>query len=249
MSDIKLLHPKTILFCEVPHIETLAKQKDIDQWWLTYYATHNSLFNGRVIACRSCHISGSGSLRIEWFKTNYAHYMLRVDSKVGIRAARAVYCSVALTSTTGRMTVGQMASRTSTPKRLQLPGGNVELTDSSKLTIESCTQDACRELFEELGIDLKPSQIYLWRVKIGGDFDDVGLIFTNRTPIPEQTINDSFFSHIKNLHEQGVTPEISKLHFINNLKFSDREKSNYVDYLPSVIKELITPLATNHEEL
>jgi hypothetical protein len=213
MSDVKLLNPNIISFHQVAHPESRATQVEIEKWWATFHANHPSLFNGTLIACCNYRFISTGQLEIDWYKTNYAHYLLRIDSKISTKAARAIYCSVALVSTAGRVIVAQMSKETSAPNRLQLPGGNIEVSNDMMLTLENCINDA-----------------------------DIGLIFTNRLRIQEEFVNNFFSNHIGALYEQNIKPEICKIHFLSGFSSNIQEENTWVDYLPMVVQELTKDL-------
>lgn len=211
-------------------------QQFIQSWWAAYNQAHPSLFNGPLVACHTLRMHKDGQLDIEWYATTYAHYLLRADSAVGLKPARAIYCSVALATANGRVVVCQMAQTTAAPNRLQLPGGNVEVGTGRTLTLANCAEDACRELAEEIGIELSQSELALWRVKVGGKFDDVGLIFKNRSAISEGFVSGAFEKHLTALKNQGVDSEIASLRFLSGCDEVGEE--DCVDYLSDVLDEM-----------
>lgn len=241
MSKVNIFKPKTIHFRKVAHPEPLDTQNEITSWWHTYQVNHPSLFNGDLIACCKHHINSNSELTIDWYRTKYAHYILRAAPEINIKVkpARAIYCSIALVSTANRVLIAQMSKDTASPNRLQLPGGNIEIQRGQTLTLNDALKSACRELLEEIGIQLLASDLKLWKVKLGGDFNDIGLIFTNSVILEEEAIKLLFESHIYNLQKQNLKPEIQQLLFINSFSVDFYKESIWVDYLPEVIENIL----------
>ena len=241
MTDVYLLGPaKSISFHETPS-ELPEVQRLLEAWWKQFSIEKPSLFNGRVLACRECELSPGGTIRIAWYETDYAHYMQRVASSPIATPARAIFCSVALRATSGDLLVGRMAENTSSPGRLQLPGGNVTIDRTGLLSADSCAVDACREFQEEVGISLLPTQLVLWRVKVGGRFDDVGIIYLCDLGMSEQKIREAFNLHARAEKQAGVSTEFDELLFVNTDYFLSATERDWVDYLPSVASQLGQP--------
>lgn len=241
MSDVQLLGPpRSILFDQTPG-ESLKVRTLLTTWWKQFSLEKPSLFNGPVVACRECERSPSGAIRIDWYETDYAHYMQRVAPSPITTPARTIFCSVALRATSGNLLVGRMAENTSSPGRLQLPGGNVVIGRTGLLSAENCANDACREFQEEVGIALLPTQLDLWRVKVGGRFDDVGIIYLCDIGMSEHEIQDAFTLHARADREAGVSSEFEELLFVNTGFFGSATAGEWVDYLPIVVNQLGQP--------
>jgi 8-oxo-dGTP pyrophosphatase MutT (NUDIX family) len=151
---------------------------------------------------------------------------------------RAIFCSVALLATSGDLLVGRMAEETASPGRLQLPGGNVTVGRTGLLSAESCAEEACREFQEEIGIALLPDELSLWRVKAGGQFDDVGVIFKCEPGRSEREIREAFDLHVQTVRRAGMSSEFEELLFVGTDFFAGGISHEWVDYLPVVAREL-----------
>ena len=220
MNNVQLL---TTLNC-IDFAETTGEppkvRASLAAWWKQFSINKPSLFNGPVAACRQCELSPSGAIRIAWYETDYAHYLQRVAVSPITTPARAIFCSVALRAASGALLVGRMAGNTSSPGRLQLPGGNVTVGRTGLLSAESCAEEACREFREEIGIDLRPDQLTLWRVKVGGRSDDVGIIFLCEPGRSEHEIRVAFDLHVKAVREAGMSSEFEDLLFVDTNFFA-----------------------------
>jgi len=238
MSDVQLLVPTTGIYFhetvgESPSVKTL-----LAAWWKEFSIEKPSLFNGPLIACCECEQSPIGAIHIAWYETDYAHYLQRVAVSPITTPARAIFCSVALRAASGSLLVGRMAGNTSSPNRLQLPGGNATVGRTGLLSAESCAHEACREFQEEIGIELRPDQLTLWRVKVGGRSDDVGIVFLCEPGRSEDEIRVAFDLHVKAVRQAGMSSEFEELLFVDTNFFAGGISEEWVDYLPVVTREL-----------
>jgi len=238
MSDVQLLRPADNLVFEKTFGESAEVRTLLTAWWEKFSSMKPAFFNGAIVACRSCETSPGGGIRITWYETDYAHYMQRVASSPIVAPARAIFCSVVLRSSSGGFLVGQMSRKTSSPMQLQLPGGNVTRGQSGALSAASCADDAWREFKEEVGIALQPSQLKLWRVKVGGRFDDIGIIYLCDLQMSELEIRKAFDLHVRAERQAGATPEFEDLVFVNADFFVTTTACEWVDYLPAVAHQL-----------
>lgn len=229
MTLIRLESVTDATFAEVANPEPAGLQREILQWWAEYSRDRPTLFNGAMVACESHVLSADRTMQINWFRTCYAHYLIRRAPAFKLQPARSIYASVVLVSETGRIAVGEMAATTASPGRLQLPGGNIE-SDNTGLSLEVCRAAASRELAEEVGLDVAPQQLRLWRVKIGGEHDDIGLLFAVSNAVDEAKILDGFAQHTSKLIQAGQGPEFDKLLFLDRPPFGRIS----VDYLSAV---------------
>jgi 8-oxo-dGTP pyrophosphatase MutT (NUDIX family) len=238
MSDVQLLGPASSISFDKTPGELCKVRTMLASWWKQFSIDKSSLFNGPVAACSECELSSSGAIRIAWYETDYAHYLQRVAVSPIATPARAIFCSVALRAASGDLLVGWMAGNTSSPGRLQLPGGNVTIGRTGLLSADSCAEDACREFQEEVGIVLQPTQLNLWRVKVGGRFDDVGLIYVCDPGMSEREIQDVFDLHARAERQAGISSEFEELLFVGADFFAGATEREWVDYLPIVANQL-----------
>lgn len=231
MIPVTLLKPVAISF----------KQIDVEQdislvlagWWEKFADANPTLFNGPLVGCCSCALDDDGAVTLEWYVTSYAHYLQRKAVAPVTEPASALYCSVALRSRTGDLVIGQMSETTSSPSRLQLPGGNIILPDRGELSLAHCVANACEEVEEEVGLCLAPSALRFWRVKTGGTQDDIGIMFECQLELTNPEISDVFEQHKQALRSKGEIPELDRLLLVQpaNLHLDAFE---CVDYLPAV---------------
>ena len=164
MTEVKLNDCSNgTLFREVE--VDIEKDPKLTAWWQEFSQSNPHFFNGELIACDRCVQMGNGEIQIDWFRTTYSHYLQRTATNPVLAPAKALYCSVAVTTDRNRLLIGRMNKKTSSPGRLQLPGGNISLEKLNEITIEHCRLDASRELLEETGLFVEPNELRFWLVK------------------------------------------------------------------------------------
>ena len=231
VTPVTLLKPIAIAFkqVDVKHDVSLA----LAGWWKNFADANPTLFNGPLVGCSSCALDDDGTATLEWYSTSYAHYLQRKAPTPVTEPASALYCSVVLLSRTGDLVIGQMSETTSSPSRLQLPGGNITLPDQGELSLAHCIANACEEVQEEVGLSLAPTALRFWRVKTGGAHSDIGIMFECQLAITNAEISDAFERHKEALRSRAEIPELDRLLFVRpaDLRLDAFE---CVDYLPSV---------------
>lgn len=191
------------------------------------------LFNGEIAALSRISSGAECDCAVDWFTTEYAHYILRDLPGTRLQPARAVFVSVVLITKAGAVVVGEMGPSTAAPGQLQLPGGNV--LPRANLTLESCRNEAIREVREEVGVSLASTDLSLWRVKTGGTYGDLGLIFLCKVPIGDEDLMLAFGRSSARISGRGDLPELSAIHFIRN---PQELSQNTADYLIATTQAL-----------
>lgn len=238
MNTVKIIKPQKITLNRVEYPFFPINQRKVSNWWKEYNKVNPNLFNGDLVAFQDFTLTKNGHLSINWYLSNYAHYLLRNDTAIGVDYARAIYCSIILKTNSESVLVGQMSGNTSTPERLQLPGGNLDLGRKETIDDYDCINNAAKELKEETGVHLDVSQLKLWGVKMEGQFGDVGIIYTNKTPVEEAYILSCFDFHLKQHKENKSLPELSNILFINNNNFANIAAKHKVDYLQTILEDI-----------
>ncbi len=233
MTAANLLSASAVSFRQASTDEAL--QRELAEWWSGWVADRPHLYNGALLGVQSCDARADGGVEIVWFVTSYAHYLQRATSSPVSSPARALFCSLALLSASGSLVIGQMSDRTSSPGRLQLPGGNIDTEPSGHLSIGHCAQEARREFDEETGVPIDGMPIKLWRIKTGGAHGDVGLIFLCRSALADEDIQGAFAAHLKASDTKGESPEFSRLVLMQPSRFQADDVGPCVDYLPAVM--------------
>lgn len=222
----------------------------IDHWWKTYATTHPGMFDGPMLAIESYEVSLDIAV-INWYRTTYSRYLWRQNPDSGqIPYAMALFVSALIVTKDSEIIVGRMGKQTSAHRRWQLPGGNVELgAGTSDLSLQDCVECALNEVREEVGIDVSVIPAKLWRIKHGGDFGDVGLIFKFETALDRDHLTAAFHDHRENLRARRIAPEFDALWVADAAEIIDCLRPDgaglgphetTVDYLLEVARELAT---------
>jgi 8-oxo-dGTP pyrophosphatase MutT (NUDIX family) len=246
---LRLTNPaaEAVRFEEVAPIDYRPSElAAISRYWGDRQAQNPSLFNGPLVAARGCRWDG-GICTIRWSRANYADYLWRdspehapQDETGRRRYARALFVSVLAVTTDERLVFGRMAADTSTPGRVQLPGGNVEPpVDGQRPDLTAVGEHAVLELAEETGLQVAADAAPVWAVKDRGDYGDVGVIFRAEVGSAEE-VQRTFAGHRAALAASGQHAEFVSLVAVDQATASSERLTHdmrpHVDYLPAVLK-------------
>lgn len=224
----------------LPH----SVQAEIEEHWVAVQETGQSFFRGTTFSVASLEIR-DGAAVIQLAPSDYAHYLYTFHQNPPERhALRAIYTSCLLVTSDGRFVVGEMASHTSSPGRLQLPGGNLDagdVTDEGSLDTFGSIR---KEVHEEVGIDVAAEQVSRAltpiAVKTGGSHDFVGLMFRADLELSSHELHSTFVAHKRVLEERGHTPELRALHVVpvdsTGIQTFERNAGPVADYLFDVLR-------------
>lgn len=143
--------------------------------WGSIQAERPWLFDGPIVAAIAD--PQPETFTVRWYPSTYSRYLARDVAGDDGGYDRALFASVIVRSSDGLVLFGAMAGTTSSPGRLQLPGGNVELAPDGSLNEPGIRAEAARELREETGIAIKPDDLRLHRVSVGDAYGDVGFLY------------------------------------------------------------------------
>ncbi|RMI28454.1 NUDIX hydrolase [Nocardia stercoris] len=217
----------------------------MSEYWRLTSMRNPTLFNGPLV--RSHGVSWeSDSCVVSWSRSNYAHYLWRhaPGNSPDRPYARAVYVSVVARTDDGSLVLGRMATETSSPGRIQLPGGNVvpPITDDD-LTEDAVRRHAACEFREEVGVELDPEALRLWAIKVGGA-GDIGVFYLADLGSAE-LLRRAFDEHIA---QHDGPPEFTSLITVHSGIPGIPLIGPQVDYLPALLQMLFgTPLVPGTE--
>lgn len=233
MKTIQLSKAKTIQFVEIDNPLTKKELELVEKFWKKYSKTKPFLFNGNILAIENISFENEVAT-LHWFKSNYAHYLIRNNKDISVQKCKILYCSVILETINKNIVFGKMSHTTSSGGKILLPGGNVELINGV-LDFEICKHNAVRELKEEIGFNLLFTDLELWRVKSKGNNGDVGLFFKSKEKYTEKSVQSSF----NELALSKENTELTEIYFVNKAEdFSEEEQKHFVDYVGIVFKNL-----------
>lgn len=222
----------TVTFREVPAI-TLDddSRSECAAFWLHARSQNPALFDGPVMVAADV-VWREQACQISFFESTYSRYLWARTARASW-AAPALFASVMAVTGDGALLAGRMSASTSTPGRVQLPGGNVERAGAPTLSLASARQTAGRELAEEVGIHVPEGCLRLGHVKTGGDHGDVGIFFCVRLTETLSEVSQAFASHLHSLASAQSTAEFSHL-----VAFSRSSTSTPVVTAPFVVDYL-----------
>lgn len=214
----------------------------IEAHWAALKLHGHSFFRGATFTVTSVRHDTSGAC-LTLALSDYAHYLYTVDHNLPSRhALRVAYTSCLMHTRDGQFVLGEMAGHTSSPGRLQLPGGNLDLHDRRGEHLDA-VHSVVNEVCEEVGVPLDANDVRARYVKSGGTHDFIGLIFTANVPLDADQLRMRFEQHNHELERAGQKPELHDLAFVPaNLagvrSHFELEERPQVDYLQPVLERV-----------
>ena len=220
-------------------------KKQIEAYWAQLAAEGKKFTRGDVFHITKI-TEDEKRMEINFCLTDYAHYMATIGRKISSKKERCqvVYSCVLIKTKDDFWVVGEMADNTSTPGRLQCPGGGITKDDLVDKKIIDIKKNAALELFEEVGLKENEAQynctLGAKYIKSGGDYDFIGVVFLAEVALTCDEVRKVFLNHNQELEKKGEQAELSDLVFIKNNKekienFFRKNTKPYVDYLPQLL--------------
>ncbi|WP_320201713.1 NUDIX hydrolase [Agrobacterium sp. rho-13.3] len=207
----------------------------IDEHWQNVNAD-GRFFNGTVLAGTALELNANPTIQIS--TSNYAHYLY---SNVHLTSTpcRAVYSAVIIITSDNFLLLGEMASATSAPGRIQLVGGNIEISPSGTISGRDC---GIREVEEEVGTTFLQNAKGLqpFCIKTGGSGDHIGVFYVLRLTLAANEASLAFEEHSASLIIGGEKPELARIHLVEltekaTADFCKSHSTQLVDYLAPLL--------------
>jgi len=212
MTDVRIERTERLVL----KVATLAKrsiedEENVSRAWRELRDSQGSLFDGPIASVvnlgRTCNTT-----TIYWASTTYRYYAVRASQSYHGTSAKSLYASVIVRTTEGAILFGKMAEHTASPNRWQLPGGTIAPPEQVATMKESyARQTALRELHEEVGLQLEPTDLRLWGIKSGGEFGDVGVFYITVMPFDVAHVREVFERHLFTESSAGRRSELVRL--------------------------------------
>lgn len=177
-------------------------ERDCAAHWAVRTRRNPALFDGPITLATGTPEWEGTRCAVSYVESHFSTYVWTRDRNAGMKlGVGSLYASVVPTTADGYVLTGRMAARTSTPARIQLPGGNVEPVDSG-LTEPAVRATAVRELAEETGIVLSPTVLTLTHVIAADDSPDLGVLYAASLPTTLQEVEQLFVAHTENVYNE-----------------------------------------------
>lgn len=198
-----------VRFREIPAnpLEDGARASCAD-FWARACRDNPALYDGPILLIREILWVGE-TCEVSFFQSSFSRYLWARAG--GGMPARALFASVVAVTADGMLLAGRMAESTSTPHRVQLPGGNVDRADGSSLSVRTARLAAQRELAEEVGIHVPADELRFTYVKSGGDNGDLGMFFSVALPSVLPEVSRTFAEHLAALAAGRSASEFTEL--------------------------------------
>ncbi|MES5096733.1 NUDIX hydrolase [Agrobacterium sp. BA1120] len=210
----------------------------IDNHWQKVNAD-GRFFNGKALAATQLKLDDAPAIQIS--TSDYAHYLYS-NAYPTATPCRIVYCGAAIVTSDDHLVLGEMASSTSSPGRIQFVAGNVEIAEDGTINSRDCCE---REVTEEVGAQFlhNATEFKPLCIKTGGNGDHVGIFYRLRLNMTAQQAKSAFADHLAALAARNEKPELPHIHLLPLTPdaveaFCATHATQMVDYL--------TPLLTEH---
>ena len=216
-------------------------KEQISIFWEQSKKDNHSLFNGELI-CVSEYKESKEVIEITCKRTSYAHHLY--DERVGLPKEYGCHNLVVgclLETSDNYYVIGEMASNTSVPNCLLIPGGNVDNTDIKEDRVDILNA-LKRESREEVNIDLQDKSLVessaIKYISLPNENSNAYLIITKvKLKMTKNEMIESYKEYLKYLKDNNLEIEFANLHFINKKKAKDElnklknPKRNYLEEL------------------
>ncbi len=200
-------------------------KEQISIFWEQSKKDNPSLFNGELI-CVSEYKETNKLIEITCKRTSYAHHLY--DERVGLPKEYGCHNLVVgclLETSDNYYVIGEMASNTSVPNCLQIPGGNVDNTDIKEERVDILNA-LKRESREEVNIDLQDKSLVessaIKYISLPNENSNAYLIITKvKLKMTKNEMIESYKEYLKYLKDNNLEIEFANLHFINKKKAKD----------------------------
>lgn len=209
--------------------EILELPKDIKEkinnFWEQSKKDNPNLFNGELI-CVSEYKETNKLIEITCKRTSYAHHLY--DERVGLPKEYGCHNLVVgclLETSDNYYIIGEMASNTSVPNCLQIPGGNVDNTDIKEDRVDILNA-LIRECKEEVNINLEDKNVVesfkLKYISLPNEISNAYLIIAkDKLRITKKEMIEYYKEYLKYLKDNNLEIEFASLHFINKKKVNE----------------------------
>lgn len=206
-----------------------ASEQHCADHWAAATRANPALFDGPIVLATGLDWDGD-RCAIGYVASSYSKYVwMRNDDARAAPRVGALYASVLAITADGYLLTGRMSANTSTPGRIQLPGGNIE-PHPAGLTEAVARTTAAQELAEETGVALDSTALTLTHVIRSAD---VGVLYATTLASTLSEVEQLFLAHTR-----GGGNEFDQLVAFTRGRGAAREAPGpYVDYLAAVIAE------------
>lgn len=226
---------------EMLEISKDLKEK-INNFWNQSKNENHSLFNGELI-CISEYKKTNNLIEITCKRTHYSHHLY--DERVGLPKEYGCHNLVVgclLETSDNYYVIGEMASNTSVPNCLQIPGGNVDNTDIKEESIDIFNA-LIRECKEEVNINLEDKNVVesfkLKYISLPNKISNAYLIIAKgKLRMTKKEMIEYYKEYLKYLKDNNLEIEFSNLHFINKKKVKE-ELNKLQNPKRSYLRELL----------
>lgn len=225
--------------------------RSVEDYWTIRTSDNPSFRNGEVYHVYRV-IEESDKTTLLTTKTDYAHYLWSInDPDAGIHACRVAFTAALVRTSDDQIVIGSMGAATSTPHRLQAPGGGLGAEDLTPADdrVYGCTMqfslepNIMREVTEEIGVGGSAIKcVTPWGVKSGGANGFFAAIYAVDLAVTADDVEHAHRSMSQAMRSAGGSPEFERLVFLPRTGAVARKiladcDAPQVDYLGDLIDQ------------
>ena len=226
---------------EILELPKILKEK-INIFWKESKESNPSLFNGDLI-CVGEYKETNELIEIICKRTSYAHHLY--DERIGLPKEYGCHNLVVgclLETSDNYYVIGEMASNTSVPSCLQIPGGNVDNTDIKEKSVDIFNA-LIRECKEEVNINLQDKSLVenfeIKYISLPNEKSNAYLIITKaKLKKAKNGMIKYYKEYLKYLKDNNLEVEFSNLHFISKMNAKE-ELNNLKNPKRSYLEDLL----------
>lgn len=218
-----------------------ARQKDVEEFWSDI--NKDGIFHrGEVFTIESV-TEEKDMYRILLNTTDYAHYLHSVKNNISdMESCRTIFAAGLVETTDSKFIIGEMASNTAYPGRLQCAGGGLSYEDmiDDRFDLE---KSVLREVSEELAVDQEKhvEQCRPLLIKDIHVHDSLVVLYHIKVNLSEDELRNNYQRYVDELTKNNEIPEFQKIISLDNDKaavhsFFDNDERTKDDYLEPFLK-------------
>lgn len=223
------------------------KKKKIEEFWQAKVEKHPHFFRGDLVTASNVQRNEKGEIVIDCKRTDYAHFLYEKTNRSKENSCCSVWAGNLLETKDNKYILGRMTDKTSSPGRINLPGGSIDyLIDVSDGKIDPKVT-ARRELEEEIGIDSSnPEQVIeseLRYIKVPcEEINSVGFLMKVKLNYTAEELKGYYKEFQKKRMEAGELIEFDEIFAIEKDKkkieefFAEHQGKRY-DYLVELVEK------------
>lgn len=245
MINLIPLNKKVEVICTQNPVQLSERRQDeIEAFW-TDINKDGKFYRGEAFDIETV-IEEKDKYKVLLNTTDYAHHLHTVRNHISDEErCRTIFSAGLVETSDSKFIIGEMASNTAYPGRLQCAGGGLSNEDLDGDYFD-LKKSVLRETKEELAIDeekhIEECQPVL--MKDVNIHDSLVVLYHLKVNLSEKAFQENYQRYVEKLKNNDEVPEFKTIVFIENNKeavysFFDKDDRNRDDYLEPFLKHMV----------